>query len=80
MSDECKMMYTAQADIVLDTLARDGVYYVKKSYVQQKYRETAWIFREAYDYLQKARTQKQKDYNSINYARGSDSKDIWKCF
>lgn len=23
MSDECKMMYTAQADIVLDTLARD---------------------------------------------------------
>lgn len=30
MSDECKMMYTAQADIVLDTLARDGVYYVKK--------------------------------------------------
>ena len=51
MSDECKMMYTAQADIVLDTLARDGVYYVKKSYVQQKYRETAWIFREAYDYF-----------------------------
>ena len=35
----------------LDTLARDGVYYVKKSYVQQKYRETAWIFREAYDYF-----------------------------
>ena len=30
MSDEFKMMYTAQADIVLDTLARDGVYYVKK--------------------------------------------------
>ena len=51
MSDEFKMMYTAQADIVLDTLARDGVYYVKKSYVQQKYRETAWIFREAYDYF-----------------------------
>ena len=51
MSDGSEMMYTAQADIVLDTLARDGVYYVKKSYVQQKYRETAWIFREAYDYF-----------------------------
>lgn len=46
-------MFTVQADRVLCTLARDGVYYVKKSYVQQKYQETAWIFREAYDFLQR---------------------------
>ena len=44
-------MFTVQADRVLCTLARDGVYYVKKSYVQQKYQETAWIFREAYDFF-----------------------------
>ena len=54
MSDgtkEIKKMFTVQADRVLCTLARDGVYYVKKSYVQQKYQETAWIFREAYDFF-----------------------------
>lgn len=44
-------MFTAQADRVLQTLSRDGVYYVKKSYIQQKYQETAWIFREAYDFF-----------------------------
>lgn len=51
LEDGFKRMFTAQADRVLQTLARDGVYYVKKSYIQQKYQETAWIFREAYDFF-----------------------------
>ncbi|MBO6163918.1 MAG: DUF3841 domain-containing protein [Lachnospiraceae bacterium] len=40
--------YTAQADIVLQTLEQDGIYYVKRAYVDGKYGQTAWIFRTAY--------------------------------
>lgn len=45
------LMWTAQAQIVLDTLEKDGVYYVKKQYIEEKYKETAWSFRLAYHFL-----------------------------
>ncbi len=48
MKDEKISLWTAQADIVLQTLERDGVYYVKQKYVDQKYQESAWIFQTAY--------------------------------
>lgn len=51
MEERCRRMFTAQADRVMETLARDGIYYVKKRYIHQKYQETAWIFREAYDFF-----------------------------
>lgn len=41
-------LWTAQAQIVLDTLAREGVYRVKTAFVDQKFGETAWVFRKAY--------------------------------
>ncbi len=45
------IMWTAQTQIVLDTLEKDGVYYVKKQYIDEKYQETAWSFRLAYHFL-----------------------------
>lgn len=44
-------LYTAQKTVVLDTLKRDEVYHVKKSYIREKYREVAPIFLEAYSWL-----------------------------
>lgn len=44
-------MWTAQMPIVDETIERDGVSYVKKEYLRRKYRETAWVFLTAYDFL-----------------------------
>jgi hypothetical protein len=44
-------MWTGQQEIVMDTLNETGRYVVKKSYVEEKYKESGWIFREAYQYL-----------------------------
>ncbi len=52
MANEFRL-WTSQADIVLDTIERDGTYYVKKYYVEQKYQETAWIFKTAYEWFAK---------------------------
>lgn len=53
MGEECMVitMYTCQTKEVLDTIERDGVSYVKQRYIDQKYQETAWIFREAYGFF-----------------------------
>ena len=47
-SGESVILWTTQAQVVLDTLETDGVYYVKHAFVDQKYQESAWIFRTAY--------------------------------
>ena len=44
-------LWTAQRQVVLDTLMRDGVYMVKRAYIDEKYQETAWIFQEAYGFF-----------------------------
>lgn len=57
VGEECKMeigtitMYTSQTDIVLDTIRRDGISYVKQEYIDKKYQDTAWIFKEAYHFF-----------------------------
>ncbi|ERL07222.1 hypothetical protein J2S71_001899 [Olsenella profusa DSM 13989] len=43
-------LWTAQAQVVLDTLEREGVYRVKMRFVDQKFGDTAWIFRKAYQF------------------------------
>ncbi len=45
------LMWSGQQDIVLHTLKDKGRYVVKRSFVEEKYKETAWIFNEAYEYL-----------------------------
>lgn len=49
-------MWSVQTDRVLETLERDGIYYVKKNFITEKYGNTAWIFQEAYRFFtEKAR-------------------------
>lgn len=56
MSDALTL-YTAQAQIVLDAINRDGTTRVKREYIQQKYGDQAWVFQQAYSfYAQHART------------------------
>jgi len=52
--DESITVWTGQSPVVLKTLNETGRYIVRKSYVDQKYKETAWIFQEAYQYLSNA--------------------------
>lgn len=44
-------MWTVQGDHVMETLMRDGRYFVKKRYITEKYGSTAWIFQEAYSFF-----------------------------
>lgn len=44
-------MYTCQTKIVLDAIDRDSISYVNQIYIDQKYQETAWIFKEAYTFF-----------------------------
>lgn len=44
-------MWAAQTQIVLDTIERDGVSYVKREYIDKKYGEVAWIFKTAYNFF-----------------------------
>ena len=48
---ETVTMWTVQAPVVLETLERDGISFVKKAYLTKKYGETDKVFRTAYDYF-----------------------------
>lgn len=49
--EEYLTMWTVQSDRVLETLLRDGRYFVKKKYITEKYKDTAWIFQQAYSFF-----------------------------
>lgn len=44
-------MWTVQTQQVIDTIQKDEIYYVKRRYLDEKYGETAWIFKTAYDFF-----------------------------
>ena len=44
-------LYTAQQPVVLEALERDGVSRVKLAYIEKKYGDTAWSFKEAYSFF-----------------------------
>ena len=44
-------MWAAQIPVVLETVQRDGVSYVKQEYIEKKYKEVSWIFRTAYRFF-----------------------------
>jgi len=52
--NETITVWTGQSPIVTDTLKETGRYVVKRSYVDMKYADSAWIFQEAYQYLSHA--------------------------
>lgn len=50
------LLWTAQRPIVLNTLQKEGVYQVRRVFVEQKYGESGWNFQKAYDFfVQQAR-------------------------
>lgn len=51
MSSETVTLYTAQAQIVVDTIERDGRSFVKREYIQKKYGDESWIFQQAYSFF-----------------------------
>ncbi|MCT4507477.1 MAG: DUF3841 domain-containing protein [Tepidibacter sp.] len=44
-------IWTCQKKIVLDTIINDGVYYVKREYITNKYQDVSKIFLTAYDWF-----------------------------
>ena len=51
MNDETIILYTAQTQVVLDAIERDGVSRVKRAYIQKKYGDEAWVFQQAYSFF-----------------------------
>lgn len=51
MKTKTVTMWTVQSQRVIDTIQRDDIYYVKRRYLDEKYGETAWIFKTAYDFF-----------------------------
>lgn len=50
-SDHTITLYSPQAEVVIDTLERDGICFSRREYVKQKYGESAPIFLAAYDWF-----------------------------
>ena len=51
MKAETITMYTCQTKPVTDAIMRDGISYVKQKYIDYKYQDIAWIFKEAYHFF-----------------------------
>lgn len=51
MDEETITLYTAQTQVVLDAIERDGFSRVKRAYISQKYGEEAWVFQQAYSFF-----------------------------
>lgn len=52
-SEQTIELWSAQERVVIDALERDGVSRVKMAYVERKYAESAWAFREAYGFFRR---------------------------
>ena len=51
MNSETITLFTAQTQVVLDAIERDGFSRVKREYVQRKYGEGSWVFQQAYSFF-----------------------------
>ena len=50
-ANESIILYTAQMQVVLDTIEREGTTHVKREFIQQKYGDQAWVFGQAYTFF-----------------------------
>ena len=48
---ETLALYTAQSQVVLDTIEREGASRVKREFIAQKYGDEAWVFQQAYTFF-----------------------------
>jgi hypothetical protein len=44
-------VWTAQADLVIDNIEKDGIYHVKRTYILEKYGQISKLFLEPYDWF-----------------------------
>lgn len=66
MSNE-RVFYTAQTDIVFETLMDKGIYVVKKEFIQEKYGKVAPIMFQAYNWFVKEFEKKIKHSENAEY-------------
>ncbi len=50
-NEETCTLYTAQAPVVLDAIEREGLSFVKREYIQNKYGDQSWVFQQAYSFF-----------------------------
>ncbi len=51
METETITLFTAQTQVVIDAIERDGFSRVKREYVQSKYGTGSWVFQQAYSFF-----------------------------
>lgn len=66
-------LWTAQTDTVVDCIRDTGYSQVKMEYIEKKYEESAWIFKEAYGFF------KQRARAMVEPPEGAES-PIWLFF
>lgn len=50
-SEDTIILYTAQMQVVLDTIQAEGTSRVKREFIQKKYGEESWVFQQAYTFF-----------------------------
>lgn len=66
-------LWTAQTDAVLDCIRENGFSQVKMEFIDRKYEESAWVFKEAYGFF------KQRAGLLVKPPEGAES-PIWLFF
>jgi len=61
-------VWTAQAKIVVDTIDSNGIYHVKRDFIQKKYNEISKLFFEPYDWFVRHAAQKIPPPPGAEYA------------
>ena len=69
-TDSCMNLWTAQTDMVLECIQKNGFSQVKIEYIDKKYEESAWLFKEAYGFF------RQKALTMVKPPEGAES-PIW---
>lgn len=66
-------LWTAQTDAVLDCIRENGFSQVKMEFIDKKYEESAWVFKEAYGFF------KQRARLMVKPPEGAES-PVWLFF
>ena len=64
-------LWTAQTDAVLDCIRENGFSQVKMEFIDKKYEESAWVFKEAYGFF------KQRARLMVKPPEGAESQDSY---
>lgn len=51
MNNSTITLFTAQTQVVIDAIERDGYTRVKRAFIQKKYGDQSWVFQQAYSFF-----------------------------